>query len=133
MAAMSPEMTEAIKAQKENCPFCKIVKGEISARKVYEDEVIIAVLDINPATSGHTLVMPKEHYPIMPLIPPEVFRHLFRKVKALSKRMRKSMVALGSTVFIANGGAAGQQSQHFLLHIMPRNPQDGLESLTVPQ
>jgi galactose-1-phosphate uridylyltransferase len=65
-AEMSQE--EMLEQQKANCIFCKIVKGEIPSKKVYEDDMMLAILDINPAVKGHILVLPKEHYPIMPLI-----------------------------------------------------------------
>ena len=128
MAEISPEQKEALEKQKEQCPFCKIIKGEIPSHKVYEDDLIIAVLDINPATKGHILVMPKEHYPIMPLIPPETFEHLFAKTKHLSQCLKEGMLVFGDTIFIANGYAAGQQSNHFMLHIIPRDEGDGLSN-----
>ncbi|MFH1916758.1 MAG: HIT family protein [Nanoarchaeota archaeon] len=119
---MSPD--EVSRLQKENCIFCKIVKGEIPSRKVYEDEKMLAILDINPAAKGHTLVMPKEHYPILPVIPPDVFKHLFRTTKYLVAAVKKGMVAPQVTVFIANGAVAGQQSPHFLFHIIPNEGVD---------
>ena len=119
---MSPE--EISRLQKENCIFCKIVKGEIPSRKVYEDEKMLAILDINPAAKGHMLVLPKEHYPILPVIPPDVFKHLFRTTKYLVAAVKKGMVAPQVTVFIANGAVAGQQSPHFLFHIIPNEGVD---------
>jgi histidine triad (HIT) family protein len=123
---LSLEQQKALEAQKEQCPFCKIIKGEIPSKKVYEDDKILAILDINPATKGHLLVMPKEHYPIMPLIPPETFEHLAIKTKKLSKAVKEGALVFGTNIFIANGAAAGQQSQHFMLHVIPREEGDGL-------
>ncbi len=128
MTQLSPEQQEALNKQKEQCPFCKIVKGEIPSKKVYEDDLIIAVLDINPASNGHILVMPKEHYPIMPLIPKNEFEHLFFKTKELSMCIKEAMLTFGNTIFIANGFAAGQQSNHFMLHIVPREENDDLDN-----
>lgn len=116
---LSSEQQEAIKQQKDHCPFCKIIAGEIPAKKVYEDDKICAILDINPAKPGHLLVMPKEHYPILPLIPEETFDHLFMRAREISKHLRKALLAKHCSVFIANGAAAGQQSTHFLIHIIP--------------
>lgn len=124
---LSPEQQKAIDAQKAQCPFCKIVKGEIPSKKVYEDDQLLAILDINPAAKGHLLVMPKEHYPIMPLIPQPIFEHLFTRTKQLSAAMKEGMLLFGNTLFIANGYAAGQQSSHFMLHLIPREAPDGLE------
>ncbi|MBS3136837.1 HIT domain-containing protein [Candidatus Woesearchaeota archaeon] len=124
---LTPEQQQALEAQKANCPFCKIVKGEIPSKKIYEDDKIIAVLDINPAFKGHTLVMPKEHYPILPLLPPETFQHLSVKIKEISKAVKEGVLVFGDIIFVANGVVAGQQSQHFLLHIIPREKNDGID------
>jgi len=129
---LSPEQQKAIEEQKTNCPFCKIVNGEIPAKKVYEDADVQAVMDINPASRGHMLVMPKEHYPIMPLIPDKTFEHLFSVTQELCSAAHDGLLSAGSTVFIANGAAAGQQSQHFLLHVIPRENGDHLSMLDVP-
>ena len=112
---MSPE--EIAELQRKNCVFCKIVRGGIPGKKVYEDEMILAILDINPASKGHTLVLPKEHYPLLPLLPLNLFNHLFTKTQQLIVAIEKATVNPGVTVFIANGAAAGQQSPHFLFHL----------------
>jgi histidine triad (HIT) family protein len=127
----TPEQQQAMEAQKAQCPFCKIVKGEIPSKKVYEDDLLLGVLDINPAAKGHILLMPKEHYPIMPLIPPETFEHLFAKTKLMSKAAKEGVLTFADTVYIANGYAAGQQSSHFMLHIIPREDMDGLDFFTL--
>jgi histidine triad (HIT) family protein len=124
---------DTLRVQKENCIFCKIIKGDIPSRKVFEDDTLVAVLDINPATKGHLLVMPKEHYPILPVIPPEVFRRTFRVTKYLIKGLRDGMIATGTTLFIANGAVAGQQSPHFLFHLIPRDTGDGLSNFSIPE
>jgi histidine triad (HIT) family protein len=129
MAELSPEQQQALDEQKAQCPFCKIVKGEIPSKKIFEDDKVLAVLDINPAAKGHILVMPKEHYPIMPLIPEDIFEYFFTKVKELSTTVREGAVCPSTTIFIANGAAAGQQSNHFMIHIIPRDENDGLTKL----
>jgi len=131
--ADEPNQEELLKQQKANCIFCKIVSGEIPSKKVYEDEKMLAILDINPATKGHTLVLTKEHYPIMPLIPPDEFAHLFGKTAALSGAVAAGSLAPRCTTFIANGVIAGQQSPHFLFHLIPREDDDGLSSFEIPQ
>ena len=100
---VSPEQQKAIDEQKSQCIFCKIIKGEIPSKKVYEDKEIIALLDINPAVKGHLLVMPKEHYPIMPLIPQETFKHLFAKVREIDGCVKEALLCKETTIFIANG------------------------------
>jgi len=131
---MSDEQSqeELLEQQKANCIFCKIVKGDVPGKRVYEDDVMLAILDIRPAVKGHTLVLPKEHYPIMPLIPPEEFRHLFGTTAQLSGTVRRAMIAERCTTFIANGAVAGQQSPHFLFHLIPRESGDGLTNFAIP-
>ncbi|MFH1682960.1 MAG: HIT domain-containing protein [Candidatus Woesearchaeota archaeon] len=126
---MSPE--ELKEFQKQQCIFCQIIDGKIPSKKVYEDDKCIAVMDINPAAIGHLLLMPKEHYAIMPQIPDEIIGHLFAITKHLSQSMLRKLKAEGTTVFVANGMVAGQRAQHFMLHIIPRREEDGL--LDVPE
>ncbi len=123
---LSPEVKKQLEEQKKNCPFCKIISGEIPSKKVYEDDKIVAILDINPAAAGHTLVMTKEHYPILPYITPEEFKQLFRITAQLASKIQEAMVTDSCNIFIANGYAAGQQSPHFMLHIIPREANDGM-------
>jgi histidine triad (HIT) family protein len=120
------EIQKRIELMKQNCIFCKIVSGEISSKKVYEDDVVIAILDINPATMGHLLLMPKEHYMIMAMASDEVLGHMGVISKYLSELLKETFNAKDVNVFIANGAVAGQQSQHFMMHVIPRYDDDGL-------
>lgn len=126
---LSPEQEEALKQQKAQCIFCQLIEGKMPSKKVYEDNLVVGFLDINPASKGHVLFMPKEHYPIMPLIPPETFKHMFNMAKNVDKCMKKALLCKETTMFIANGAAAGQQSAHFMMHIIPRDGGDGLNML----
>ena len=121
---MSPE--ELREFQKQQCIFCQIIAGKVPAKKVYEDEKCIGVLDINPAAKGHVLIMPKEHYAIMPQIPDKEIGHLFLVSKYLSQAMLKVMKVPGTMVYVANGLAAGQKAQHFMVHLIPRKEGDGV-------
>jgi len=121
---MSPEELAAY--QKANCLFCKIINKEIDAKTVYEDESTIGILDINPAAPGHVLVMPKEHHALLPQIPEDVVEHLFQVGQHISSVMLRSLDVKGTTVFVANGAAAGQRAPHFIYHIIPRKEKDGL-------
>ena len=129
---LSPEQKKALEEQKAQCPFCKIVKGEIASKKIYEDNLLLGILDINPAAKGHVLLMPKEHYPIMPFLPHETFTALFEKAHAIADAIQKGILATGINIFIANGAAAGQQSQHFMIHLIPRESRDILENFLFP-
>jgi histidine triad (HIT) family protein len=128
---MSPEQIAAL--QKENCIFCKIVKGEISANKVYEDDLILGFMDINPARKGHVLLIPKEHYQIFPLIEPAAFKQLFKQATLIGKIVQKICLTQEFVLFAANGGVAGQQISHAVLHVMPKEQSDGITSLDIPQ
>jgi len=119
---MSPEELKAF--QKQQCIFCQIIGGKVPNKKVYEDDKCIAVLDINPAAKGHILLMPKEHYAIMPQMPEAEMAHLFLVSKYLSQLLLKVLKVGGTNVFIANGAAAGQRAQHFMLHVIPRKEGD---------
>ncbi|MEC8339245.1 MAG: HIT domain-containing protein [Nanoarchaeota archaeon] len=120
------EIQKRIEMMKENCIFCKIIKEEIPGKVVFEDDLCTAILDINPATNGHLLLMPKEHYMMMPMVPDEVLGHLSVISKYLSDLLQEAFSAQDVTVYMANGGAAGQQVQHFMMHIIPRYSGDGL-------
>ena len=122
---LSPEIKAQLAEQKKQCIFCKIINKEMEGKIVFEDKLTIGLLDIYPALKGHTVFLLKEHYPIMPYIPAEEFKHYFGIVPALSKAVKEAMICTGVNVFIANGGAAGQQSPHFMIHFLPREEGDG--------
>ena len=124
---MSPE--ELLAFQKQQCIFCQIISNKIPAKRIHEDDKCIAILDINPAARGHLLIIPKEHYSIMPQMPDEITGHLFTVSQKLSQLLLRSFRSDGTTVFVANGLAAGQRSQHFLLHLIPRKEDDALLTL----
>ncbi len=119
---MSPE--ELKEFQKQQCIFCQLISGKIPSKKVYDDEKCIAVLDIAPASKGHILIMPKEHYAIMPQISDKEIGHLFLVSKYLSQVLLKVLKVSGTNVFVANGAVAGQKAQHFMLHLIPRKDGD---------
>lgn len=121
---MSPE--ELKEFQKKQCIFCQIVAGKVPSKKLFEDDSCIAILDVNPAARGHILLLPKEHYAIMPQLLDKELSHLFLISKSLSRMLLKVLKAEGTNVFVANGLAAGQRAQHFLIHIIPRKPGDAL-------
>lgn len=121
---MSPE--ELAEFQKQQCIFCQIIAGKIPSKKIYEDKLCLAVLDINPAAKGHVLVLPKEHFSIMPQMPDKILSHLFVVSKYLSQAMLRSLGTEGTNLFVANGLVAGQNAQHFMLHLIPRKSGDEL-------
>ncbi len=121
---MSPEELAALQAQQSI--FRQIVDGKIPSKQVYSDDKCMAILDIKPASKGHMLVLSREHYAIMPQIPDEELGHLLTVSRRLSLAALKGVRASGSTFLVANGAAAGQRVQDFIMHIIPRREDDGL-------
>lgn len=116
---------EMLAAQKQNCIFCKIIKKEIPSKIVHTDKICTAILDINPANEGHILLIPNEHYSIMPQVPEETIAHMAVISKKISKSLLISTMGKSTSIFIANGAAAGQKAPHFMIHIIPRKtPQE---------
>ena len=116
--------SEILELQKKNCIFCKIISKEIPSNEIYSDDRVMVILDINPAAEGHCIILPKQHYQILPQIPDELVGYLFKTAKKISKSLLKSLAVQGTTIFVANGGLAGQKAPHFMLHVIPRKPGD---------
>ncbi len=114
------------------CIFCRIVSGELPASVVYEDDQVIAFLDIQPINPGHVLVVPKYHAQSMEDLPEEDAAHMMRVGQIIDKALRKSDLRCeGVNMFIADGRVAGQDVDHIHLHVFPRFKGDGFE-LKVP-
>lgn len=109
-----------------NCIFCKIIAGEIPATKVYEDEKSLAFLDIMPASYGHTLVIPKEHYANFDEVTPEVLCQTITCAQKIGRAIKSALDLKGYNVDIHNGEVAGQSIHHLHIHIIPRRKDDGL-------
>lgn len=110
--------------QIKNCIFCKITKGEIPSNKIYDDPDFFGILDINPSTKGHVLVLPKKHAQIMPQLGTELNGKLGIALKNISTKITKTLDAKATSVFIANGAVAGQNAPHLIIHIIPRTEND---------
>lgn len=121
---LSPEEMAAM--SREQCIFCHIASGKVAAKKVYEDDKVACVLDINPGNPGHVLIVPKEHYVIMPQIPEDVLQHIGMVAKGISHAQLRALKAQGTNIFVANGVTAGQRAQHFMMHVIPRMDGDQL-------
>jgi histidine triad (HIT) family protein len=128
---MSPE--ELKEFQQQQCIFCHIVSGKVQSKKIYEDDKVIGILDINPSNPGHILLIPKDHYQIMPLVPEEDIAHTFIAAKHLSQACLKAIKCQGTTIFVANGAVAGQRAQHFMVHIIPRMEDDDIQQLNIKE
>jgi histidine triad (HIT) family protein len=102
------------------CVFCKIVRKEAPASCVYEDEYVMAFLDIRPLNEGHTLVIPKKHYETIFEVPEEEVAYLYRIVKRVALAVKKGVNADGISITQHNGSAAGQDIFHVHVHVIPR-------------
>jgi len=109
----------------QDCIFCKIVKGEIPSSKIYEDDSVLAFLDISPINKGHALVIPKQHYVNLFDLPEAEFHKIASAVKKVSAAVKEATGAAGINVLQANEKAAGQEVMHFHAHIIPRFEGDG--------
>jgi histidine triad (HIT) family protein len=107
-----------------DCIFCKIVCGEIPAYKLYEDETTLAILDINPITPGHTLLISKVHYPTLLETPPEVLSKIIKSSYPVVQAVVTEMRAEGYNLLLNNNRCAGQLIPHLHFHIIPRRAND---------
>ena len=117
---------------KEDCIFCKIAKGEIRSATVYEDSHFTVILDVNPATKGHCLIIPKEHFDNIYDLDGETAGKLFALATCIARAMRDALKCDGLNLVQNNGEIAGQTVNHFHLHLIPRYEADGL-NLNWPQ
>lgn len=109
-----------------DCVFCKIIKGEIPADKIYDDDNFFAFLDINPNNPGHTLIIPKKHYKNLYELPDETLSEIAPLIKKLAVAVKLGVNADGINIIMNNNGAAGQIVPHAHFHIIPRFANDGL-------
>ena len=104
----------------ESCVFCKITLGEDQASIVFEDDRVLAFMDLHPANVGHTLVVPREHWETIYDIPEKVLGDMFAVVKKVSVAVKKAVGAEGMSILQFNERAAGQSVKHFHVHVVPR-------------
>ncbi|KAB2337136.1 HIT family protein [Cytobacillus depressus] len=103
-----------------NCIFCKIINGEISSAKVFENEHVLAFLDISQVTKGHTLVIPKSHKENIFDMDAETARNLFEAVPQIANAIKDELNPLGMNILQNSGKDAGQEVFHFHFHLIPR-------------
>ncbi len=109
-----------------DCIFCKIIAGDIPATRVYEDEKVLAFLDIQPVNPGHLLVLPKGHFAHLHEMDEETGAHVFRAGMRLERALRGSGLRCeGANLLLNNGKVAGQEVFHVHLHVIPRFADDG--------
>lgn len=109
-----------------DCIFCKIAKGEIPSATLYEDEDFRVMLDIGPASLGHALILPKQHYANIYELPDELAAKVFVLAKKTARALQKGLHLEGLNVLQNNGTLAGQTVFHFHMHLIPRYQGDEL-------
>uniref|UniRef100_A0A0E0BHY5 HIT domain-containing protein n=1 Tax=Oryza glumipatula TaxID=40148 RepID=A0A0E0BHY5_9ORYZ len=113
-------------AEGKSCVFCRIIRGEAPAFKVYEDDVCLCILDSHPLAPGHSLIIPKCHFPSLEATPPHVVAAMCSKVPFLSNAIMKATQCDSFNMVVNNGAAAGQVIFHTHFHIIPRRSGDKL-------
>jgi len=112
---------------KKKCIFCEIARGIIPSLKVYEDDMTLAFLDVNPASLGHTLIIPKKHYEDIYAIPNNDLINIFNVAKIIAEKYRNIFNIKAINLISSNGKEAQQDVFHFHLHLIPRNNNDGIK------
>jgi histidine triad (HIT) family protein len=105
----------------ESCIFCRIARKQVPASTVYEDETVMAFMDIRPLSKGHTLIIPKDHYMGIFDIPEELLANVHAITKRVAVAVKKATEADGISIFQQNGKAAGQEVFHLHVHVVPRH------------
>ena len=111
--------------RENDCIFCKIANGDIPSKVLYEDDEFKVILDLGPATRGHALILPKNHYKNLYELPDEVAVKVMILAKKMAALMTEKLGCDGFNLVQNNGEAAGQTVFHFHLHLIPRYKNDG--------
>lgn len=113
-------------ARDPDCIFCKILAGTIPSRTFYEDDAVVAFLDINPASPGHSLVVPKQHFKLIIDGTDQQVQKTFVGVKNVVERLKTRLACDGLNILVNQGRDAGQVIDHFHVHVIPRAKGDGM-------
>ena len=109
-----------------NCIFCRIIAGEIPSKKIFEDQVTLAILDINPISEGHSLVIPKKHVAYLEDADEIILGHMTGIAGKIAKNMIRNGFADGTNLFLASHESADQTVFHIHLHVIPRRKGDNM-------
>ena len=118
-------------AASKACPFCEIIKGERPAHIVLDAPDAMAFLDTRPLFKGHTLLVPRTHYETLTDLPEDLLGPFFAQAQRLAKAMEDTLDAAGS--FVAMNNRISQSVPHLHVHVVPRNPKDGLRGFFWPR
>ena len=113
------------------CLFCGIIKGDVSASSVFEDDVCIAFLDHRPLFPGHCLIVPRSHFETLSELPKDLVAPVFENVQLLAQAVEIALAAEGS--FVAMNNRVSQSVPHLHVHVVPRKRKDGLKGFFWPR
>ena len=116
----------------DSCIFCKIANGEIPSKTLYEDEKFRVILDLGPATKGHALILPKDHFANLYELPEEEAKDVIVLAKKMAAKMTEKLGCDGFNLVQNNGEVAGQTVFHFHMHLIPRYENDNAGILWEP-
>ena len=114
-----------------SCLFCAIIKGEVNASVVFEDNVSVAFLDHRPLFPGHCLLVPKSHVETLSELPKPLVSPVFENVQLLAQAVETALAAEGS--FVAMNNRVSQSVPHLHVHVVPRKKKDGLKGFFWPR
>lgn len=109
-----------------DCPFCKIAQGDLNAEVVFQDDNLVAIMDVNPVADGHVLVIPRVHAPNLFSVPAADLTEVVKTVQRVATAVNDAVEPAGISLYQANGPGAGQTVHHFHMHVLPRGMDDGL-------
>ena len=115
----------------EECVFCKIAEGNISANKIYENENFYSIPDVNPVGEGHTLIIPKKHFGLLTELDDETSQQYISVIKEVGKILMKKYNADGFNILLNNGESAGQIIKHVHFHMLPRKKGDNKRGIFI--
>ena len=118
--------------KKDDCIFCKLANGIITTNYLYEDDIVKVIFDASPASKGHVLILPKEHYDNIYSLDDDTAAHVFQVAVKIAKAMKESLNIDGLNIVQNNGEAAGQTVFHFHMHIIPRYKGDNVHVEWIP-
>jgi len=122
--ADSDTHTDTAVRRDPNCPFCAIVAGDAPAERILETENLVAFLDVRPLFRGHTLLIPKTHLRLLSDLPAALAAEFLTTTQRLERAVEDGLAAAGSMILVNN--VVSQSVPHLHLHVIPRNPKDGL-------
>ena len=118
--------------KKDDCIFCKLANGDIPTNSLYEDDIVKVIFDAGPASDGHVLILPKNHYDDIYSMDEDTAAHIFKVATRIAKAYKQSLDYEGLNIVQNNGEAAGQTVFHFHMHLIPRYENDNAGILWEP-